>query len=82
MNTIKVTASELKNNLAEVLNKVAFGNTRVEVERHGKVIAEIVPPKDSGVVETKKRMAELFGALPDFPDVTKDRYTRKKDLTL
>ncbi len=85
MDTISVTASELKNNVSEILNKVHFGKVTAIVEKHGKPIAKIMP-----VVEKKKTrkkdiaalLDKYFGILPDFPNVTKDRRSRKKSITL
>lgn len=72
-----VSATELKNKVSDVLNEVAFkGNTAI-IERHGKIIAKLVPPSNLDNVLNK-----YFGALPDFPDVTKSRRSRKRKFTL
>lgn len=75
--TIVISATELKNRVSEVLNDVAFGGNVAVIERHGKAIAKIVPAENLDTVLNK-----YFGVLPDFPDVTKFRKSRKKKLTL
>ncbi len=42
----QISASEARKNFAEVLNRVAFGKTRIELQRHGKTVAAIVPAED------------------------------------
>lgn len=41
--TFTVTATELKNNTCDILNRVMYGNLTACIERHGKVVAHIVP---------------------------------------
>ena len=78
-----VSATELKNNVAEILNDVYFNGKITVIERYGKPIAEIVPAeKKNASLTTEKILDKYFGALPDFPDVTKFRRSRKKKLTL
>lgn len=72
-----VSATELKNRVADILNDVAFKGSTAIIERHGKVIAKLVPAGNLDRVLDK-----YFGALPDFPDVTKFRKSRKKKLVL
>ncbi len=43
MNIIAVT--EARDGLADLLNRVAFGGERIEIERHGKAVAVLVPPE-------------------------------------
>lgn len=74
MTTI-ISATELKNRVSEVLNDVAFKGNVAVIERYGKPIAKIVPAENLDKVLNK-----YYGALPDFPDVTKFRRSRKKKL--
>lgn len=77
-----ISATELKNKLSEVLNSVYYNETVTVVEKHGKPIAEIVPIKKSKLSSTdiKKALDATFGILPDFPDVTKFRRSRKRKI--
>lgn len=72
-----ISATELKNRVSEILNEVAFRGNIAVIKRYGKPIAKIVPAENLDKVLNK-----YFGALPDFPDVTKFRRSRKKKLTL
>lgn len=75
--TTVISATELKNKISEVLNEVAFKGNVAVIERYGKPVARIVPAGNLDKVLNK-----YFGALPDFPDVTKFRRSRKKKFTL
>lgn len=74
-----ISATELKNSVSEVLNSVYFSGNTTIVERYGKPIAKIVPATN---LDLDKVLNKYFGALPDFPDVTKFRRSRKKKLVL
>lgn len=84
MNAQTISASELKRNAASVLNDVYFREKVTFIERYGKVIAKIVPLRE----EPKKKkdlsmiLDTYFGIAPDFPEVTKDRVSRKKTISL
>ncbi|MCL5676118.1 MAG: type II toxin-antitoxin system prevent-host-death family antitoxin [Patescibacteria group bacterium] len=75
---IRVSATELKNKTAEVLNAVVFGNDTVLVERYGKTLAKIVPVKEEKKTSKTENLAKYFGSLPDFPDVKKTRKFSRK----
>lgn len=77
-----VSATELKNKVAEVLNEVYFRKTVAIVERYGKPIAKIVPMEERSREDIKRALKETFGSLPDFPDVTKFRRSRKRSFRL
>ena len=40
-----VTWRELRGNLADIINRVRYSNERVQITRHGKVVAELVPTR-------------------------------------
>jgi prevent-host-death family protein len=46
-----VTVGDARKNLAELLNRVAYGKERVIVTRHGKEVAAIVPMEELGVID-------------------------------
>lgn len=77
--TTVISATELKNRVSEILNEVAFKGNVAIIERYGKPIAKIVPTAN---LDLDKVLHKYFGALPDFPDVTKLRRSRKKKLVL
>ncbi|MBI4036225.1 type II toxin-antitoxin system prevent-host-death family antitoxin [Candidatus Daviesbacteria bacterium] len=77
-----ISATELKNKLSAVLNSVYYNETVTIIEKHGKPIAEIVPVKKpkTGKMDIKKALDATFGILPDFPDVTKFRHSRRRKI--
>ena len=74
MSTLKST--EARDNLAEVLNRVAYAKDRVRITRRGRDIAAVVPIEDLELIErieneidireAKKalREAETHGTIP------------------
>ena len=80
-----VSSSELKNNVSDILNRVYFHGEVTLVARYGKPIAKVIPVEKSRFSsreDIRKVLDATFGALPDFPDVTKFRRSRKKSFSL
>ena len=79
-----ITATDLKNRTAEILNDSYFKGKTILVGRYGKPIAKIVPIRDTtnNTIKFKKVLKTTFGILPDFPDITKARKSRRKSLKL
>lgn len=78
MNTFTVTATELRKNAADILNRIYYEKKTALVERAGKVIIRMTPenadtPKES-LLEIWNRYA---GSIPDFPDVKKFRRNKR-----
>ncbi|OGE69134.1 hypothetical protein A3B55_02570 [Candidatus Daviesbacteria bacterium RIFCSPLOWO2_01_FULL_43_15] len=84
MKTITIPATELKRNTAEILNIVAYGNTVAIIERYGEAVAKVVPVvgRMRSKEEIKAVLDKYFGAIPDFPDVTKLRVSRRRPVNL
>ena len=73
-----VSASDLKNNTSEILNLVAYGGYEVVVEKYGEKFVKVVPMVLPKVKKDYNSIIKKFaGSIPDFPDVTKDRKSRK-----
>jgi prevent-host-death family protein len=53
---------ELKDNLSHYLRKVAKGE-RVAVTAHGRVVAELVPPRPAGTGQTRYEQRVAEGAI-------------------
>lgn len=78
-----VTATELKSNLAELLNIVSYGGKDVSILRHGKEIARLVSTnKNSSQTDKKEKIkkslqkyAGMFPELPEYKDIKKARTT-------
>lgn len=78
MNTFTVTATELRKNAADILNRVYYEKKIALVERAGKVIVRMHPE----ALSVSPLSIKSFGAVPDFPDVIADRRSRKKFLKI
>jgi len=78
-----ISATKLKNNISYILNEIYYKGNVAIVERYGKPIAKIAPIKDKETVgNLEKAIRDSYGILPDFPDVTKARKSRKKTIQL
>lgn len=78
-----ISATKLKNNISYILNEIYFKGDVALIERYGRPIAKIVPIKDGETVTNlKKALYDFYGILPDFPDITKSRKSRKNTVGL
>ncbi len=77
MKTKYISSSDLKNNISFVLHDAYHKDVVTIVEKYGKPIAKVIPYKSSEK-NKKKDFNKYFGAIPDFPDVVKDRVSSKK----
>ncbi|MGH7500435.1 MAG: type II toxin-antitoxin system Phd/YefM family antitoxin [Longimicrobiales bacterium] len=50
-----ISTAEARQNLAELVNRVAYGKERVVLTRHGKEIAAVVPVEDLTLVQKLRR---------------------------
>ncbi len=63
---IKKTASDARQQFAEMINHVAFGGERIMIHRHGKELAAIVPVEDMNLlheIETRLDLEDARKAL-------------------
>ena len=77
----RVSATDLKNRVADILNNVIYTGSEVIVERHGRPVAKITPISGSferRKVDIKRVLDKTFGSDPNFPEVTKFRSFRRK----
>lgn len=83
MKKLNISSTKLKRNTAEILNLVAYGELTAIVKRYGEPLVKITPiislKKDSNL---KTKLKKYFGAIPDFPSVSKKRYFRKYKFNL
>ncbi|MCB2200156.1 type II toxin-antitoxin system Phd/YefM family antitoxin [bacterium] len=59
---IEKTASEARQNFAELINQVAFGGERVMIHRHGKELAAVVPMGDLSLLNDLETRIDLDDA--------------------
>jgi prevent-host-death family protein len=61
----EVPVTEARKDLAELVNRVAYGGERIPLSRHGKVVAAIVSAEDLDLLERLAReRLDLTGAGP------------------
>ena len=56
------SVKKVRDNLADTLNRVAYGGERVVLERHGKGIAALVPLEDLALLEKLEDDEDLRAA--------------------
>ena len=73
-----VSATELKNKVSDVLNRVVYNKSETIIVRYGKPIAVILPFKkrESDKASIKNVLDDAFGAIPDFGEIIKGRKSR------
>ena len=55
-----VTWRFMRENLADIINRVRYSNERIAITRHGKVVAELGPPGvDQDQVSDARRIASM-----------------------
>lgn len=69
----RVSATDLKNKAADILNRVVYSKTETIIMRYGKPIAVISPVKkrETNKANIKKVLDYTLGAIPDFPEVAR-----------
>jgi prevent-host-death family protein len=61
----EVPVTEARKDLAELVNRVAYGGERIPLSRHGKVVAAIVSAEDLDLLERiGERRVDLTGTGP------------------
>ena len=81
MHIFNISASELKNNVSNILNDVYFNKKTAVIKRYGEAIAKIVPV-DKEEKDTGSILDKYFGVLPDFPYISKKRNFKKREVKL
>jgi prevent-host-death family protein len=55
--TLEIPVTQARDELAELINRVAYGHERVILTRHSKPVACLVPPEDLAWLEQQGRQA-------------------------
>lgn len=58
----KVSTMQARDNLAELVNRVAYGGERVTLTRRGKALAVLVPLEDAQLLEALEDKIDLEAA--------------------
>lgn len=81
-----VTTAEARKNMAELLNRAAYGGERFVVTRHGKELVAIVPVADATLLEHLRELLErreyeaALQAVAEMGTVSWDEVRRELDL--
>lgn len=79
MNTFTVTATDLRKNASDILNRVYYEKKIALVERAGKVIVRM-HPENTDI--SKEPLLDVWnryaGSIPDFPDIKKFRRNKRR----
>lgn len=54
--------ADIRNNLADAINRVAYGRERILLERRGKKVAALVPVEDVELLEELEDQADIRAA--------------------
>ncbi len=60
---IHLTASKLRESLADALNRVAYSGERILLQRRGKDIAALVSKEDLALLEALEERSDILAAL-------------------
>lgn len=55
--TAIMSVAEFRGDLADTLNRVAYGGERIAVERRGKIVVFLVPVEDLELIEAAEAVA-------------------------
>lgn len=81
-----VTTAEVRKNMAELVNRAAYGGERFVVTRHGKELVGIVPLEDVGLLDrlrglvAKREFASALREIAEEGTVPWDEVRRELDL--
>lgn len=83
MSITNISATELKNNVSEIIDNVRLHRTIAIVKKYGRPMVKIIPfEEEKNRIGEETLIAKTYGSLPDFPDVTKQRKSRKRSVGL
>lgn len=60
---MKIAVTDIRDNLADSLNRVAYGGERVVLERHGKGVAALISMEDLALLEAIENRDDVRAAL-------------------
>jgi prevent-host-death family protein len=59
---MEISTSQIRDNLADALNRVAYGGERIVLQRRGKGIAALVPMEDLAALEELEDAGDIKAA--------------------
>jgi prevent-host-death family protein len=58
-----IGVADIRANLADVINRVAYGGERIVLQRRGKQVLAVVPMEDLALIEEMENRADIRSAL-------------------
>lgn len=68
--TIEIPVTEARGQLAELINRVAYGHERIVLTRHSKPVACLVPPEDLQRLEPEGQEAIILTSTGQPPGIS------------
>ena len=59
----EIGVADIRANLADVINRVAYGGERIVLQRRGKQVLAVVPMEDLALIEEMENQADVRAAL-------------------
>ncbi len=59
----EIGVADIRANLADVINRVAYGGERIVLQRRGKQVLAVVPMEDLALIEEMENRADIRSAL-------------------
>ena len=59
----EIGVADIRANLADVINRVAYGGERIVLQRRGKQVLAVVPMADLAVIEELENRSDIRAAL-------------------
>ena len=59
----EIGVADIRANLADVINRVAYGGERIVLQRRGKQVLAVVPMADLALIEELENRADIRAAL-------------------
>jgi prevent-host-death family protein len=59
----EIGVADIRANLADVINRVAYGGERIVLQRRGKQVLAVVPIEDLALIEEMENRADIRTAL-------------------
>jgi len=59
----EIGVADIQANLADVINRVAYGGERIVLQRRGKQVLAVVPMEDLALIEEMENRADIRAAM-------------------
>jgi len=80
---MNISIAKIRDNLADALNRVAYGGERIVLQRRGKGVAALVSIEDLALLEELENKADIKAArkaLKEKGGITLEQYKKKHGL--